>query len=411
MKFFKKIRIFSLLLLLCLGFSIKSYADDFSSLDISLKIDKNSLGSVKEVWKTAYEKGSAKYKPIENLGHIKREDFKARVNRRDFTEESPWKVGDPFDDKAYKYGINPTDKGIKLCRGISNYGSNRHETSYKINPLIISLNDYTNQALVESKQEDRQGQVSKPYSTSSTNSKLVFIILAFIALGFILVILLIVLIFKMAKNLGKGKASNFDKENKLPKLKKLKGQYYRDIPYQGPIENLYLFNKKAFDNFNTANMLNAFILKWIYQSHVEVIEGERESCSFGKAKDFLHILSRPQAMARLEEDFFDRVEYALAFSDDGYMTEKSFRYYISNYRYSMVGFLDSFAEKSIRAMEKEDYIIREMKDFIFNKEEKFLPTERGIKLYKKLITFKNYLEDYSLIKERDIDEVKIWTTI
>lgn len=246
MKFFKKIRIFFLLLLLCLGFSIKSYADDFSSLDISLKIDKNSLGSVKEVWKTAYEKGSEKYKSIENLGHIKIEDFKARVNRRDFTEESPWKVGGPFEDKSYKYGINHTDKDIELYWGISNHEPNIHEISYKTNPLIISLNDYTNQTLVGSKWEDRQSQVSKPYSTSSTNSKLVFIILAFITLGFMLVILLIVLIFKIAKNLGKGKASNFDKENKLPKLKKLKGQYYRDIPYQGPIENLYLFNKKSF---------------------------------------------------------------------------------------------------------------------------------------------------------------------
>src|SRR5699024_10717858 len=36
------------------------------------------------------------------------------------------------------------------------------------------------------------------------------------------------------------------------------------------------------------------------------------------------------------------------------------------------------------------------------------PTKDGIELYANIIRFKNYLEDYSLIREREIKEVKIW---
>ena len=35
-------------------------------------------------------------------------------------------------------------------------------------------------------------------------------------------------------------------------------------------------------------------------------------------------------------------------------------------------------------------------------------TNKGIDLYEKVFKFKNYLKDYSLISERDVNEVKLW---
>lgn len=174
------------------------------------------------------------------------------------------------------------------------------------------------------------------------------------------------------------------------------------------MENLYIFNKKAFDNFTPSHMLNAYILKWIYQGNIEVVEGEKEFWGLGKTKQALNILSKPQDMGKLEEDFFEKVEYSLAYSDDGYMTEKSFARYVDNHRSSMARLVNSFGERSIMALEKEGYILRQVKKFLFSKREDLSPTDKGIKLYKNLICFKNYLEDYSLIRERDIDEAKLW---
>lgn len=74
-------------LVLFFGFSIRSWADEFTSLDISVDIDRHGIGRVKEVWDTVDEEGTEKYKPIGNLGKIKIEDFRARVNGRDFGEK------------------------------------------------------------------------------------------------------------------------------------------------------------------------------------------------------------------------------------------------------------------------------------------------------------------------------------
>ncbi|MDD7464068.1 MAG: DUF2207 domain-containing protein [Anaerococcus sp.] len=499
MNIIKKIRVFLIGLILSFTFSIPAYADELNSLDINVDIDKDGVASVEEVWDSVDEKGTEKFKPIENLGDIKIEDFKARVNGRDFTEENPWNLDASFEDKAYKYGINRTEKGIELCWGISNYGSNRHEISYKINPLIISLNDYdmlfwqfinsnmtpppksasitikgyepfddqvrmwgfgmegdihnkdeaivmkssgsiaygtvmlrfpkgyfnssyhidktfndyADQAVIGSKWEDKQGQVSKTSSSASRLSEVKNTIAFRFFIGWIIFIIAIFtlwvfIIMKIAKKGTFVSISNLDRNNKLPKPKSLDGKYYRQIPYEGEMEDLYIFNRKAFKDFRISNMLNAFILKWIYQGNLQVIEGDPHMLGFGKKKDSLKIINRPENMAELEEEFFDKIEDSLKYSKDGYVSEKSFKKYANRNLGALEHFYESFGKKSPYVLEEEGYIDKiEYRKLLFKKEN-LDPTEKGIELFEKLIMFRNYLKDYSLIREREVDEVKLW---
>lgn len=225
-------------------------------------------------------------------------------------KKNPWDLDASFDDKAYRYGINRTDKGVELCWGISACGINDHEISYKINPIIIGLNDhdilfwqfinkdmlppprtasiaikaykpfddeirmwgfgmegeihnergaivmtssgpvkygtvmlrfpkgyfntsyhidksfddYADQAIVGSKWEDSQGQVTKDSTFGSKNSTVTFTILAFVAMIFLFMIIVVFVTYKMAKNLQKGLAANLDRKNILPKTKDLDGK-------------------------------------------------------------------------------------------------------------------------------------------------------------------------------------------
>lgn len=59
-------------------------------------------------------------------------------------------------------------------------------------------------------------------------------------------------------------------------------------------------------------------------------------------------------------------------------------------------------------MKKEGYIEKTYYRRFLVKRKNLDPTDKGIELYERLIMFYNYLKDYSLIREREADEVKIW---
>ncbi|MDD7305473.1 MAG: DUF2207 domain-containing protein [Peptoniphilaceae bacterium] len=481
MNFVKKFRYLFLSLLLFLSFGFTSYADDFNSLDINVAIDKNANASVKEVWDTVDENGTEKYKPIENLGQIKITDFKAKVNGKSFTQVSPWDVDKSFDEKAHKYGINKTNKGIELCWGITSYGHNIHEISYKVNPIVIELNDYdmlywkfindsmdpepekakitikaykpfdkevkmwgfgmegeihnkdgaivmesngditygvvmlrfpkgyfqtpykidrnfkayADMAIEGSDWQNKQGSVDEDSEKPP---------LALIIAIPIIIVLSIIGIFSAVKSgsiMGK-----LDRDKKFPKVKALKGQYFQEVPYDKDIENLYIFAKKAYPKIKQDNFLNAFILKWIYQGKIEF--KEEEAGLFKKKTQAIKLLSKPENMGELEGSFFDKLTKASLKTKDGIIDQKALEKYIRTHTKEMETFFDKFEINSALKLENEAYIksIRQRKTLV--KITNLDPTDEGIELYANLIKFKNYLLDYSLIRERDVNEVKIW---
>lgn len=481
MKLIKKISLLILSLGLFIGTGLVSYADDFNSLDISVDIDKEGVASVKEVWDTDDEDGTEKYKPIENLGDIKITDFKAQVNGKSFTQVSPWDVDKSFDEKAYKYGVNPTDDGLELCWGISSYGHNVHEISYKIAPLVVELNDYdmvywkfindsmdpepekakitikgyepfdkdvkmwgfgmegdihnkdgaiimessgkiaygvmmlrfpkgyfqtpykidrnfkdyADMAIEESDWEDSEGLVDESFEDVPLPVLIGTPIIIFLA---------------MVGMVGAVKGSTIigrlDREKKFPKAKDLKDQYFQEVPYENPIENIYIFAKKFDPNISEENFLNSFILKWIYEDHIEF--DKEESGFFKKKTQSMRIKSRPESMGKMEESFFEKINEASDYSPDGRVDQKSFDKYIRSHAKEMEAFFNRFEINSALQLEKEAYIETKRTRKGLTRKTNLDPSPQGVELYGNIIKFKNYLEDYSLIKEREIKEVYIW---
>lgn len=471
---------FILSLILLLSFLVPSYADEFYSLDIEAKIDKDGIATITEIWDTVDEKGTEKYKPIGNLGQIKIEDFKAKVNGKTFSPLNPWDVDKSFDEKSYKNGIKTTDDGVELCWGISNYGHNVHEISYKVNPLVIGLNDYdmvywkfindsmnpaANKASVtikgfkpfddtvkmwgfglEGEIHNENGNIvlksngdinyavvmlrfpkgyfntsykidknfkeyadmaidgsdwedsSKKVEKSSQGFSFLYL-LAFIPIIISFLAMFIGLIDSSTLN-------RLDKNKKFPKVKGLKNQYFHEVPYDNPIENLYIFTKKAYPNISEENFLNAFILKWIYQGNIEI----RDDLVgvFKKKSQAIIIKSTPENMGNLEDSFFKKLQKAQSYAQYNQIDQKAFEKYIKKHSNEMESFFNRFEINSSLELEKESYIISRRVKKLFGSIRYLDPSQEGIKLYSNMIKFKNYLEDYSLLKERNINEVKIW---
>lgn len=120
-----------------------SFADDFNSIDMDISIDKDGIASVSETWNIDEDNKdyTERYKLIENLRGLKIEDFSLSANGKDFEKIESWDTDASFEEKSYKYGRIDRDDEVELCWGISSYTNNTYTLKYKINPLVVGLND------------------------------------------------------------------------------------------------------------------------------------------------------------------------------------------------------------------------------------------------------------------------------
>ncbi len=202
--------------------------------------------------------------------------------------------------------------------------------------------------------------------------------------------------------------NNITNDEALKKAKTFKDQYFRDIPYDSHIEDTYLLAEKAYPyEINQGNYMNAFILKWIYDKNIE-IEAKKEKDKNAK----IRILDRPTDMGKMEEAFFDIIEKSQEYSKDGLVSNKNIQKYFKKNKEITEDFYEDFLPRSRDGLKAGEYLkdIRFEKKFARTRREgsELEVTPKGVNLYENLIKFRNYLEDYSLIEERDANEVHIW---
>ena len=197
----------------------------------------------------------------------------------------------------------------------------------------------------------------------------------------------------------------------LKKANKFKDQYYRDIPYDGPIEDTYLISQNANGlNINFENYMTAFLLKWVYGDAISFGEEEEKVLFFDTKSSYITINHEPTNMSKVESKFFDVLQRSEEYTDDGKIKQKHIEKFIKKNESFMEDYFESFSENSLDQLVDRGYLINNKKKKALSSKfnNKITITDTGIDLYENFIKFKNYLEDYSLIEERDINEVKLW---
>ena len=135
----KLLIIIPLVLILC---SVTVFAkNNVSEIDIDVTIRDDGSAYIVQNWKGTFDEGTENYIPI-NTDDIAITDFKVSDKDGPYTFVEDWYVNWAFFEKARKCGINETEDGIELCFGISEYGENRYAIEYVVEDFIKGYTDY-----------------------------------------------------------------------------------------------------------------------------------------------------------------------------------------------------------------------------------------------------------------------------
>ena len=295
-------------------------------------------------------------------------------------------TGDIAKDKSsiISKSTGEVNRGVIMIK----FPKNTFATSFKEDK---SFKDYADTAIKNSKWEDSEGKVLK--------DKFPFKIFFLIILGLFAIIGLLV---KVISDANPYKIHNIKDISNIKNIEKL---HSSKIPYDGNLEDLFLLLINAYpleDNFE--NLINAFLLKWINEGAITFIKDEKDHGVFNKNLDKITINKAPTSMGEVEKSFFSYLEEASKKRSDSSITESSFEDYMEDKDESLPNLIESVENESLESLVKKGYVEKiQMK----KNKQKLLLTPSGMDLYKNILSFKNYLEDYENIDIENIESPQI----
>ncbi len=286
--------------------------------------------------------------------------------------------------------INYTTVMVKFPKGT-------FATSYKENK---NFEDYANQAIKGSKWEENEGKAYK--IPMPTWAKILIGLASALGLAGIFSAIRAVKLYFDPKALANAKD--------LPHPKDFKNKYYRGLPYEGHIENLaYLIKQIPIIGSDLgAAYMNAFILKWAMEGHIDLGDSEPRFLQAQAIK----IISRPEDMGPIEASLFDMLYKASLRKNDGMLTDSDFSKYLKAKKDDLDNIYDKLEDESIKALKAEAYIedYEFEKTFLSSKRtgKELRITNKGLGLYENILGFKSYLRDYADEGTKSPEEMKNW---
>lgn len=440
-------------------------ANNVSDINIDVTVKNDGSALIVQHWTGTFNEGTENYIPI-NTGGIEVSDLAVSDEMGEYEYTENWDVNAGFDEKARKCGINPTSDGVELCFGISDYGEKAYKIGYTVTDFIKGYSDFdgTNFMLINPGMstfptmgtitlsmengmildENSAGiwafgfngdinfsdgkvmaKTSKPLEGS--NSMIIMLrlnkgiispktnldkpfeeiksqafegsdydhdeeltpfeeVLSYIILFSVpaLIIFLIFLMFKRRREIKK-----FYRES----------QYYRDVPNGGDIEVSYFLSRQ----FNVAHdeslIIGALMLSMINGGSIEP-ETTEDVGFFGKTKQTVNLkLVKPPKTA-VENRLYNVLVSAAG--DDGVLQEKELERYAYKNPKAINSIMDGAEEDG-----KAQFINRGGAVKNSCRRIKHL-TESGKDELSQVMGLKKYLDEFSLISERSVDETIIW---
>ena len=123
-------------------FVIPVSANNTFDIDIDVKIKSNGDGVVTQKWYGSFFDGTENYLPIGNFAKgMDIADFKVWDKNGEFEFVDYWDVDDSRIEKARKCGIIEEDDHYELCFGIGDYGNNEYFFQYTVKGLVGAYKD------------------------------------------------------------------------------------------------------------------------------------------------------------------------------------------------------------------------------------------------------------------------------
>ena len=131
------------LVLACLTALPAAAQNQVHDVDITVTLDTDGSAKVREVWDMTLSRGTEVYLGRENLGDIKILDLTVSDETGEvYTTDRSWDTDRSFERKKNHCGLNSISGGYEICWGIGEYGRRTYTVDYTLTNLVKSLDDY-----------------------------------------------------------------------------------------------------------------------------------------------------------------------------------------------------------------------------------------------------------------------------
>lgn len=113
----------------------------YEEIDIHVTVNEDGSAHFIERWYGHFYEGTEHYVKKENLQGATIRDFQVSEDGEPYTFVDPWNIDVSQEEKAFKYGIVPTDKGLELAWGVGEYGTHEYVLEYTVDDFILQLKD------------------------------------------------------------------------------------------------------------------------------------------------------------------------------------------------------------------------------------------------------------------------------
>ena len=112
-------------------------------VDIQVTLITDGSAHVREVWDMTLSRGTEVYLGRENLGDIKILDLTVSDETGEtYTTDRYWDTDRTFEGKKNHCGLNSISGGYEICWGIGEYGHRTYTVDYTLTNLVKNLDDY-----------------------------------------------------------------------------------------------------------------------------------------------------------------------------------------------------------------------------------------------------------------------------
>ena len=467
-----KILFFALLAyaLFTLGKTVSANSINRISMDIF--VDSNGNANVTETWNCYSNQSTEIYHPYYNLGNSEITNLSVSMDSTQFETLSSWDTSGSFDEKAYKAGINRVSNGVELCWGISEYGTNTYRVNYTITNFVSNLTDsqmiywtlipydfsdsigqvfinissdlyfpssidvwgygneggtaYVDNGTITMTSEGTLNRneymtilVKLPSGTFNTKNNLnqnfeyyynlaeegvnrnetvestVISILPFI-------IFIIIMVFAIVTSkLGSPQEQRLNFENngnKLPKTKDI--PYFRDIPCNKDLFQAFFIGYQFKIVKKRTDLLGSVILKWVRDKKVTLKKDE------GKSSKTSIILNEELISSLEDEDEQKLYKMFFEASKDGILEDSEFTKWCNTNYSKILGWFDTIIDKEKDKLVKDGLLLEKPKTLF--KSAKYTVTPELRQQALNIAGLKKYLNDYTLISEREAPDVVLF---
>lgn len=439
--------------------------NNVSEIDVNVIVRDDGSCNIVQKWTGTFTEGTENYIPISLNNGIDIKNFKVYDGKGEYKFEDNWDIDAGFNDKKRKCGINPTDSGIELCFGISEYGSNVYYIEYDVEGFIKSYTDYdgtnfmfinpdmstfpTNGRITVSLENKTPlteenariwafgyegGVVFNNGTVEAVTSKMLegsenMIVMLRLNKGVINPSYKADFSFEEVQNAA-FEGSDYGEEEGtffeyligyiilfaffvalgfvlyliLRRRKEIKefyknAPYFRDVPNGGRIEVSHFLARKFSLSGKDSLVIGALTLSMINKGCIEP-ESNEEIKAFGRVKKSVDLKLIKEPENELEKNVYK--VFKAAAGSDGILQEKELEKYAYSRPESVSVIIDAAANKGQCEFTDENGFISGSSGTIRNL------TETGKTELSQIMGLKKYLEDFSLISEREISETIIW---